>query len=417
MATHIVYRPLDVIDISDEIDKLMTSDVSMTSVNTETVYRGRICSQKYALAFVELLSYRERRIDINIDINLIGEHPLKGFDLIDNQMVIGGGSVIESIMGDEYHKDIDIFLYGHTEISATQAIINLCKHLKANTITRNKNCINFYFDDESPYVQVILKIFNSKEDILKSIDLGSSQFIYDGVEILTTPLGNFAIKYGLNIIDNRKVLSTYEERIVKYIEKGFGLVFYGIEKQKVLLAKTLSLRGINIYICKMGHCLSIPGNITEKEMTIKLNHRDDLYPCVYYIDACYKKIQYEMIKHINNNRRDLITLMSYQQTIDDQIQFIINGQDIDDKSIDKFVSSVNILKMSVEDMCGIFTGVQVVNIINTIGLGTNVEERLKTLLFEIISNNKSAFNISIAFNAYKISPEVVSFEDYYQHLK
>jgi len=89
---------------------------------------------------------------------------------------------------------------------------------------RNKNAITVIIADRYT-VQIILRLYKSKSEILHGFDLGSSAVGWDGNELYFTSLGKFAHEYSCNIIDTTRRSTTYERRLRKYFERGFEIIF------------------------------------------------------------------------------------------------------------------------------------------------------------------------------------------------
>ena len=87
--------------------------------------------------------------------------------------------------------------------------------------------------------QVILTKYATLDEVLLGFDLGSSSFLWDGADVLATPMGVVALKYGVNVLDLRMRRSTYETRLCKYFRDGGAHDTYGILLPHVDLAGVL----------------------------------------------------------------------------------------------------------------------------------------------------------------------------------
>lgn len=136
-------------------------------------------------------------------------------------MVLAGG-VLQKLSTHQFtiDTDIDIFVIGRE--NALERVIEGLKFINPNYIYVSKNCITAYCVGRT--FQFILKWYESIIDILNDFDLGSSMIAYDGFNFYTNAEGKFAYETGYNIINLKKCRYSYTSRIIKYIDRGFGLL-------------------------------------------------------------------------------------------------------------------------------------------------------------------------------------------------
>ena len=161
---------------------------------------------------------------------------LVGFDLKRHGMCLAGGAVCALMSNDtsqwsrlEIH-DFDLFLVGHTEETARVSIKALRVHIASNTgnnisVYRTLGCITFMSrtSNRTP-IQVVLRLYSTKAEIIHSFDLGSSSVLWDGEKIWMTALGRIAMQYGANVLNLRARRASLENRIVRYYKRGFSLI-------------------------------------------------------------------------------------------------------------------------------------------------------------------------------------------------
>ena len=78
-------------------------------------------------------------------------------------------------------------------------------------------------------IQIIFRSYSSPSEIIYGFDIGSSAVYYNGKECMCSELGAFALTYGMNIVDMSRRSTTYEKRLQKYYNRGFGIVFPDID--------------------------------------------------------------------------------------------------------------------------------------------------------------------------------------------
>jgi hypothetical protein len=172
-----------------------------------------------------------------------------------NKMVIAGGAVVDALSGYEdtvFHtRDIDIFLHSMTIAEADTCVKQFCRDYcdKAETyftgakypihITFNKAAstisITFKCKDQITFrpVQIIYRVFDSVEAIINNIDVQCCKCAFDGNRVVSTADGSDALMSGFNTITLKNWRHTYEERLSKYLSRGYGILFPNMMQPKV----------------------------------------------------------------------------------------------------------------------------------------------------------------------------------------
>lgn len=180
-------------------------------------------------------------------------------------MVIAGGYIYEHFLNimnkDRYRSnkniDIDCFFYDKKGIEVLQKIITYFKSTNLK-ITYSKNeyvyNISIIREDERGYrqtliLQFITKIFSSKSSIIGQFDITSSSVLYDGNEMLFTPMAAFSYGTLYNYVDPTRASPTYEYRLNKYmnIKNGFGIAFPEANKDPGLINDLTSYPDFHMY--------------------------------------------------------------------------------------------------------------------------------------------------------------------------
>ena len=82
-------------------------------------------------------------------------------------------------------------------------------------------------------IQIILRLYSSKSEILLGFDMGSCAVGYDGNNILFTELGKFSYEYLVIVVDPSRRSTTYEKRLIKYHQRGFHIVLPNLDIAKL----------------------------------------------------------------------------------------------------------------------------------------------------------------------------------------
>jgi hypothetical protein len=160
-----------------------------------------------------------------------------------DHIFIAGGFVCNVVLGLPIN-DVDMFIHGVTEYDANLLVfdtINTIIHniKKTNKIIKyeiinSKNSITINLKGNiNIKIQIILRLYGSKSEILHGFDLGSSGIGYDGKYVYVTSLSKFAYEYGCNVIDPTRRSTTYEERLIKYLERGFKIIMPGFNMDSI----------------------------------------------------------------------------------------------------------------------------------------------------------------------------------------
>jgi len=191
---------------------------------------------KKSLKYIKNNEIRSRILDGPISF-------IKNWDNI----LLAGGSIqhyINNEMPMKWGFDYDIFIYGLNEEEAFKKAKELCKSFQIHQMNNILFANNFDSDSDSDSdfdiyitknaitfndIQIILKLFVNKKDILDSFDIDASCIGFDGENILLNENGKFAYETGYNKVDMKKYSSTYCHRIVKYMKKDFGTIFTNLK--------------------------------------------------------------------------------------------------------------------------------------------------------------------------------------------
>lgn len=162
---------------------------------------------------------------------------------------VAGGSVSHILGGTNgsYHfYDADIFLVGLSEEQCHHEIKRIGTALQAAwggdlTVYRTQSCLTFRhgpfeqggsISTEHPLVQVILRRYSTLSEVVHGFDFGSCAVAYDGSEVWFTDLAKVAFEQRVNVLDLTRRRPSYETRLSKYYQRGFGLVMPDLDVEK-----------------------------------------------------------------------------------------------------------------------------------------------------------------------------------------
>jgi hypothetical protein len=175
-----------------------------------------------------------------------------------DNICVAGGAAVCSIIGEEI-KDIDIFLIVSRNFSEEkrkqialdkiEEIINICCQVgilgdTTRLIKRTANVVSILMmkenvaDSQMFEIQIILRLYDSVNEVLAGFDIDSCCFAYNGKDYLTTNRGLFTLQHGINCVDLTRRSPTYEMRLIKYARRGFSIYVPGFSRRGALLTKS-----------------------------------------------------------------------------------------------------------------------------------------------------------------------------------
>jgi len=252
---------------------------------------------------------KDKWVNNNIGKRFFDEYPIfKDFDF--SNILVAGGAVSHFIRRD-YHflNDIDLFVFGLDEKEATRRVNNMIRFLINTHVAKledpsycQKECSpsfivnrqiicdpkaakekgaeleqriklynNMYINGlidvyntgrcitlvlrknwrEDPIqIQIILRLYNTKSEILHGFDLGSSAVGFDGKELYFTTLSKFSYEYRVNIVDTSRRSVTYEQRLLKYLDRGFEIIMPKFHMSKIKIENNSFV--VNLPFLKIG---------------------------------------------------------------------------------------------------------------------------------------------------------------------
>lgn len=165
---------------------------------------------------------------------------LKKLTSVGNVLVAGGA--VFSTLFQAKSSDIDLFLYGCTQEEAEKKVHKICSLVSSEytRVMRTKNAVtfsstNFYVDNSSMEVQIILRLYKTKSEILHGFDVDSCCLGYDGKKVWATRRALFSLQKGYNTVSLDRLSPTYEYRLVKYAAKGVSVLVPKFNRYKVFV--------------------------------------------------------------------------------------------------------------------------------------------------------------------------------------
>lgn len=142
------------------------------------------------------------------------------------------------------HADIDLFIYGLSAEEANRKVQSIMKLLRKSALLPPAGTVRddvvFVKTDytvtvvtASPRrkVQIITRLYSTKDDVLNSFDIDCCAVGFDGAEVCIMPRCCAAISQQINTINLGVRGLCYEDRLLKYATRGFAI---GVPRLKEL---------------------------------------------------------------------------------------------------------------------------------------------------------------------------------------
>jgi hypothetical protein len=154
---------------------------------------------------------------------------------------VAGGSVLRSLTQSEgdlkdafKDSDVDLFLYGVSSEAAMAKLHVINDHLISRdpdvVYARTKGSVTFVVGNVN--VQVILRLYKSRPEVLMAFDLDSCAVGYDGKTVWALPRARRALNGRFNMVDETRPNVKYEARLFKYSERGFAVGVPGMRPDR-----------------------------------------------------------------------------------------------------------------------------------------------------------------------------------------
>ena len=198
----------------------------------------------------------------------------------------------------------------------------------------NGSTITLMVDDKK--VQIILRLYNTKSEIIHGFDLGSSAVGFDGTNVIFTSLGKFCYENMVNIFDGTRRSTTYEYRLIKYFDYGFAIVLPNFNIKKL---RTDYHKYHLSEVCEMPHIVfsysNIDGNVIAIDKFFYKNSGQAVVSDYDFFDEyTYKLPMYNMGELLSGNKR-FISIIEIHKRLgytDSENDEDISEESVEDKS-------------------------------------------------------------------------------------
>jgi hypothetical protein len=216
----------------------------------------------------------------------------------DGHMVLAGGAVTDMCSTNfrkpgEIPKDCDFFIWGMSVTDAEERVQKVIKwwlHDGGSTESCRDAYRNRYVTtltdqhgDNIINYQIIHRVYRNKSSIIGGFDLSPAMALYDGTDILFTPLSLLSFAFGFFFVDVSRRSKTFDKRIAKYVKKGFRAVLNCATEEVIreYLEKTAGIVPgyVNVFV-RIGEFLKLGINVDRMTVqtaqeTLTLEQQED----------------------------------------------------------------------------------------------------------------------------------------------
>ena len=303
-----------------EIDLFNETSIIQQNLNLKTDNSVVICTSRYQSSnplHLNPIEYKQHMLNfrgINLD------------ELKMDNILIAGGSICSYLIHGHinFTSDIDIFLYDMNKKEALQKVRYLFNFFNNQTpimaASLSKNSFSFTTANKNK-VDIILRLYKTKSEILHGFDIGASAVGWDGTHFLFTTLSKFTFENRSIIVDVTRRSLTFECRLIKYCRNyAFNLIFpdwdISLMKASSSWRKNLkwiysySLPFLNIYSTKFREINLNTSIITDCKFSLKTKEKN-----LNNIICDYKQSKF-FANNINalltNNLENIYKMWSYK---------------------------------------------------------------------------------------------------------
>jgi len=126
-------------------------------------------------------------------------------------------------------SDIDLFLYGLNAQQAEDKLLEIYDAVQAANpyeikAFRSTHAITLVSQYPFRHVQIVLRLYNSPSEVLMGFDVDACAVGYNGKDVFCCPRTALAIMTQSNTVDMSRRSPSYEMRLAKYAQRGYGAI-------------------------------------------------------------------------------------------------------------------------------------------------------------------------------------------------
>ena len=136
----------------------------------------------------------------------------------------------------QYSPDIDIFITGDNYLDKVEKIISILKDIIIK-VYFSEFATTLYLGRHFPKIQIIKRAYSNVDEILAGFDIDPSRVAMiwkkDKIRVIAPKSYINAVEYGVNLVVPSRQSQTFNNRLLKYFNKGFLPYFpFGIDRTK-----------------------------------------------------------------------------------------------------------------------------------------------------------------------------------------
>lgn len=260
-----------------------------------------------------------------------------------SNVVVAGGAAASPlyVLNKDIYTDVDIFIYGIfdelifwdkvNEISSKLITIeghstgNGSSHTVIQKMKKGIVVIAVLSEDRELIAeyQIILRMYHTVSSIIHAFDVPSCCVCYDGNIAYTTTLGAYAHTNQVNLVSTTYRSTSFEKRLIKYFDRGYGLGLIGYNLEKGYCHSRLILSHKYLVIDVYNRS----GNLIQGHISPKMRYGyDNEYATIREIRLPYNEFitQVQCIEDIGLILSESADLIDYSLFHDMEVADIIS---------------------------------------------------------------------------------------------
>lgn len=158
---------------------------------------------------------------------------------------VGGGCVSSLLIDHDNNGDVDLFIHGCDDEEKAESVVGMILQKIKNwcdssgdayeyKIYKGKFLIKFeiyQFVEEISKpklvqeIQIIFRLYDNPSEIINGFDIGSSSVGFDGHKVYFTEMAAYCYQNMVNVVDTWCSSPTFGNRLHKYAQRGFKILF------------------------------------------------------------------------------------------------------------------------------------------------------------------------------------------------
>ena len=139
-----------------------------------------------------------------------------------------------------FSSDIDLFVYGITELEASRRVEEIIKQIIVNNgadvIMRSHQAITILGKGQNRDIQIVFRLYTQPAEVILGFDIDCASILYDfsSQSVFCTERCALSLNTRTNVLNQTRRSTSYATRLIKYAHRGFSIVIPGFSRNFLL---------------------------------------------------------------------------------------------------------------------------------------------------------------------------------------